>query len=71
MGAPTSLSERFRRNVRIACDERGWSVNRLADFAGLGRGYVSEMMRGEKIPTLTTVEKIADALEADPCELLK
>ncbi|MBI2551761.1 helix-turn-helix transcriptional regulator [Candidatus Uhrbacteria bacterium] len=38
---------------------RGLSVNRLADFAGLSRGYVSRLLRAEQSPTLDTLEKLA------------
>ena len=67
---PESLSERFIAGVERERQQRGLSINRLADFAGLGRGYVSELLRGQKVPTLTTVEKIAAALEIEPCVLL-
>ena len=68
---PTILAERFARRVRAELERRAeagrpLSINRLADFAGLGRGYLSELLRLDKQPTLRTVEKIATALEMDP-----
>ena len=50
--------------------ERGLSVNRLADFSGLGRGRVSELLAGKTSPTLRTIGKLADALEVSARELL-
>lgn len=64
------MADQFRARVKEACVERGWSQNRLADFAGLSRSHVSEILRGNGVPTLTTVEKIANALELDGCKLL-
>lgn len=49
---------------------RPLSIIRLADFPGLGRGHLSEILRVDKQPTLRTVEKIATALKMDACELL-
>jgi transcriptional regulator with XRE-family HTH domain len=42
---------------------RQLSINRLADFSGLGRGRVSEILAGKSSPTLRTIGKLADALD--------
>jgi transcriptional regulator with XRE-family HTH domain len=47
-----------------------WSVNQLADFAGVGRGYLSELLRGMKSPTVRTLAKIAAALGVGVRDLL-
>jgi transcriptional regulator with XRE-family HTH domain len=67
----SDLKAIFARRVRELAEERDWSVNHLADFAGLGRGFVSELLRGKKSPTLDTVEKVAAALEVEAWTLLK
>lgn len=64
------LRDRFVKRVLAASAERDLSINRLADFAGVSRGYLSELLRGKKTPTLTTVERIAEALEVSACDLL-
>jgi transcriptional regulator with XRE-family HTH domain len=52
---------------------RGWSINRLADFSGLGRGHLSELLSltTRRSPTLRTIVKLADALEVPCFELLR
>ena len=47
-----------------------WSVNQLADFAGMGRGHMSEIVRAKKSPTVRTLAKIAAALEVSVRDLL-
>jgi transcriptional regulator with XRE-family HTH domain len=42
-----------------------WSVNQLADFSGLGRGYLSDILTAKKSPTVRTLAKLADALEVE------
>lgn len=68
---PTSLTRIFALRVREAARARGLSVNKLADFSGRSRGFVSEVLRGVKAPTLDTVEVIAAALEVEPWTLLR
>jgi transcriptional regulator with XRE-family HTH domain len=67
----SELSLIFAKRVRELADDRGWSINHLADFAGLGRGFVSELLRGKKSPTLDTVGKLAAAFEVEAWTLLK
>ena len=70
MAEESPLTTHFLERVLVERERMGYSINQLADFAGLGRGFVSELLRGQKVPTLRTVEKIADALEVPPCRLL-
>ena len=50
---------------------KGWSVNKLADFSGLGRGYLSDVLTAKKSPTVRTLVKIADALEIEVRDLFE
>jgi transcriptional regulator with XRE-family HTH domain len=60
MNAP---AERFASVLRQMREERGWSQEQLAAQAGLNRSYLGEVERGSAMPTLTTVAKLASALE--------
>jgi XRE family transcriptional regulator, regulator of sulfur utilization len=60
MNAP---AERFASVLRQLREERGWSQEQLAAQAGLNRSYLGEVERGSAMPTLTTVAKLASALE--------
>jgi transcriptional regulator with XRE-family HTH domain len=56
--------------IRALARKRRWSANQLADFAGLGRGFVSEVLAGKKSPTLRTLAKLAAALDVPVRELM-
>lgn len=56
--------------IRTAMDKRGWSANQLADFAGVARGFLSELLAGKKSPSLRTLAKIAAALDVSLRDLV-
>ena len=58
-----SLNEQFSAVLRQLREERGWSQEQLAQQAGLNRSYLGEVERGNAIPTLTTVSKLARAFD--------
>ncbi|WP_374488328.1 helix-turn-helix domain-containing protein [Zoogloea sp.] len=55
-----------RRQRRV----RGWSQEELADRAGLSRSYGGEVERGDAVPSLVTVIKLAHAFEMQPSALM-
>jgi hypothetical protein len=65
-----ALHRGFTRRVRELMKRRELSANRLADFSGLGRGRVSEILAGKTSPTLRTMGKLADALEVPVRDLM-
>lgn len=66
MGATDrGLHAELIRRIRELAEGKGFSINRLADFSGLSRGYVSKMMRGQQRPTVRTLEKLALALDVE------
>lgn len=63
-------AERFAGVLRQLREERGWSQEQLAAQAGLNRSYLGEVERGSATPTLTTVAKLATALEISLSSLM-
>ena len=55
------------KRLRKAC---GWSQETLADEAGLDRTYISGIERKVKNPTITVVERVAQALQCKLGQLL-
>jgi transcriptional regulator with XRE-family HTH domain len=55
--------------VRGVRSERGLSQERLAQLADLDRTYVSGVERGERNPSLTTLLRLASALDVQVSEL--
>jgi transcriptional regulator with XRE-family HTH domain len=61
----------FGRTVRKARRDRDLSQEALADEAGLSAKHVGEIERANKDPRLTTVLKLASALELRSSELFR
>lgn len=56
--------------VKAVRAQRGWSQEKLAELAGLDRSYVGQIERAVVSPSLSTLEKLADALQLAPSELI-
>lgn len=61
----------FGAIVRSFRKKYEWTQEDLADRAGLTTTYVGQVERGDKVPSLTVVLKLAHALEVLPAELLE
>lgn len=64
------LAERLGQNVLACRSKRGLSQEELAEGAGIHRTYVGDVERGSANASIGLVERIAFALDVDPCELL-
>lgn len=56
------------REVRLA---RGLTQSELADRCGTSIAAISHIERGTKVPTLTTLVRLADALECKVTKLIE
>ncbi|MCF0125789.1 MAG: helix-turn-helix transcriptional regulator [Clostridia bacterium] len=61
----------FGKRVTELRVEKKLSQEDLAFRCGLHRTYIGAIERGEKSPTLNTIEKIANGLEIQLCDLFK
>ncbi len=59
------------RNLRRYREDRGLSQEAFADLVGVHRTYMGGLERGERNPTLRSVERIAAVIKMDPLELLR
>jgi len=50
--------------------QRGWSQEKLAEQAGLDRSYVGQIERAVVSPSLSTLEKLAEAFGLPASELI-
>lgn len=57
-----ALALRFGALVRQLREERGWSQERLSEYAELNRSFIGEIERGQAMPSLVTLAKLACAL---------
>ncbi|MCQ2302717.1 MAG: helix-turn-helix transcriptional regulator [Bacteroidales bacterium] len=59
----------FGRKVAKLRKLQGISQEELAERCGIHRTYIGAIERGEKSPTLNTIEKIANGLNVEIIEL--
>lgn len=57
------VRQRLAANLRKLRQARGLSQEAFADEAGLHRTYVSDIERGARNPTITVVDRLAQALK--------
>ncbi len=57
-----AVHRKLAKRIRTLMAVKSLSVNRLADFSGVGRGRMSEILGAKSSPTVRTLERVADAL---------
>jgi transcriptional regulator with XRE-family HTH domain len=65
------IRARLGRNLRRLREGKGLSQEAFAHEAHIHRTYISDIERGARNPTITVVEKIADALDVTSSTLLE
>ena len=63
------IKKRFGRIVRTRRRALDMSQEELGEYAKLNRGYISDIERGLRNPSLEVIERIAIALDMDLAEL--
>lgn len=66
----STLAKKFATRVRFERIKRRYSQEKLAELAGIGRSTLTQIEAQTSSPTLDVVEKIANALQYEPYELL-
>ena len=67
---PDPLARAVGERVRRLRKEKDWSFDAFVEETGLGRGYISELERGLVVPTVTSLAKLAKALEVTIADLV-
>ncbi len=65
------VRQRLAANVRRLRKETGLSQEKFALEHGVDRTYVSGIERGARNPTISVVERLAEALQVDVQELFR
>lgn len=60
----------FGQRLRELRQKRGVTQEQLSIATGMTEGYISNMERGLKVPSLTTILRIAVALKCKPSALV-
>jgi transcriptional regulator with XRE-family HTH domain len=61
----------FGKVLRELREGKKLSQEKLAEYCDLDRTYISLLERGLRQPTISTIFKIADALDISPSELVR
>jgi len=64
------IGEIFGATVRRLREKLGWTQEQLAEVAEMSATYIGFIERGENVPTLTIILKLADALGVTPAQLI-
>ena len=67
---PNELSERLGERVRALRKRKEWSLEALAERAGMHVTYLSSVERGHRNPTLNVLAALASALDVTLSSLL-
>lgn len=65
------LQRTLGANLRSIRVERKVSQERFAEMLGFHRTYLGSVERGERNPSLRSVERLAELLGVEPLELLR
>jgi transcriptional regulator with XRE-family HTH domain len=65
------VRERVALNLQRLRREKGLSQEELADRAQIHQTYLSGVERGRRNPTITVLQRIAEALDADIADLVE
>ena len=57
--------------IRELRQAKGWSQQLLADHAQIERSHLTRLEEGRKEAGLRVLERIADALDVEPADLLR
>ena len=60
----------FGKRVRKARNAKNWTLEQLAERCGLHPAYIGQLERGEKNASLSTIEKVACALDLPLTDLI-
>ena len=56
--------------IEALCKERGFTISKLEELAGIGNGVLGRLKTSTKSPTIATLEKVATFFEIDVKDLL-
>lgn len=66
-----AVTEAVAARIDVLRTQRRMSVNELADFSGVDRGFLSRLLRGTANPTIRTLALLANCLDVSFATLVK
>jgi transcriptional regulator with XRE-family HTH domain len=59
------IKEKFGNKVRVLREEKGFSIEHLANISDVDRNYISDIEKGKRNVSIEIIEKIITGLETD------
>ena len=63
--------QRFGEKLRILRTQRGLTLRQLSELLDVGYSYIGKMERGERLPNVTMLVKIADLFDVSLDKLIR
>lgn len=60
-----NIKEKFGQKVKSLREQKGISIEHLANISNVDRNYISDIEKGKRNVSITIMEKIIIALDAD------
>lgn len=60
-----NIKEKFGEKVKKIREEKGISIEHLANISNVDRNYISDIEKGKRNVSITIIEKIVHALDTD------
>ena len=60
-----NIKEKFGQKVKTLREEKGISIEHLANISGVDRNYISDIEKGKRNVSIEVIEKIIIAFELD------
>lgn len=60
-----NIKEKFGQKVKILREEKGLSIENLANVSNVDRNYISDIEKGKRNVSIAIIEKIINGLESD------
>jgi transcriptional regulator with XRE-family HTH domain len=60
-----NIKEKFGQKVKQLREEKGFSIELLANISNVDRNYISDIEKGKRNVSITIIEKIVTSLESD------
>ena len=60
-----NIKEKIGLKVKSMREEKGFSIEHLANISNVDRNYISDIEKGQRNVSITIIEKIIHALDVD------
>jgi transcriptional regulator with XRE-family HTH domain len=64
-----NLKEKFGHKIKLIREQKGYSIEYLANIADIDRTYISDIEKGKRNVSLLIIEKLSKAFEVKIQEL--